>query len=206
MAQEKVVHYEVDRNHVCAFKCISWSAIIIGTLFAIGFEFLINLFGFGIGLAAYSSNAGTTTLEMGGFIAAVLSVMIPLFFAGFISGYIGRLSCVNERLGLIYGFTTWCLALVVSILLVSSAAKFVTVQYETFTNPTSIVTSLTNTSSSSENTVSKAHENAGMQKNTTMTQEESKSAAKSLLMLFLLFFVGALSSSYGGYVGMRSRE
>lgn len=192
---------------------LSWTAIIAGAFVAIGISFLFDLFGMGISLSAYSATTtqtGANALAFGGYIAMVFASMIAMFAGGWVSGYIGRPICTTGCHGILYGFVTWCLALILSFILVAYAADFMTFQYRALTNSNiSNVAMPSNTAMQAMSAFSRNEANAGVtgggrNAGMTMTDEAAaKETAKNLLLIFLLFFAGALASAFGGYIAVK---
>lgn len=192
---------------------LSWTAIVAGAFVAIGISFLFDLFGMGIGLSAYSvttTQTGANALAFGGYVAMVLAGMIAMFAGGWVSGYIGRPTCIQGCHGILYGFITWCLALILSFILVAYAADFMTFQYRALTN--SNISNFTTTSNTAMPSFSPTGRNAagaantGGGRNTEVNvndEQAAKETAKTVLMLFLLFFAGALASAFGGYTAVK---
>lgn len=196
-------------DHYCNVNCLSWTAIFAGTLIAVGLSFLLNLFGVAIGLSAYTtSTVGITTLAIGEFFGMAIGIMVIMFFAGWVSGYLGRVHCVNRHFGTLYGLTTWCLTLVLSAVLVSHFGDFVNKQHSAFINANETVLKMSPNAAASKSSVETAiHTVAKMNTTQDSSRHDKEQAAntmgKSLLLMFLLFFVGAITCSYGGYVGMK---
>lgn len=221
MNREPLVTGQNVSCHTGQFKCLSWSAIIAGAFVAIGLGFLLNLFGIAIGLTAYTTTPeGVTTLAVGGYIGMAIGVLVVMFVAGWVSGFLGYCAgCVHCNIGALYGFVTWSLALILTILLTSSVGQFTAIQYEALTNPNSSAMRMSsmpsmNVNSNAQSVASNAQmasssnamasNNKGNSSNTAQTNDEkaAKTLGKSLLLVFLLFFVGAIICCYGGYVGM----
>src|ERR1700722_7871136 len=94
-------------------KCLSWKPIFAGALTAIGLSFLLNLFSVAIGLTAYTtSSEGVETMAFGGLLGTAIGVIAAMFAAGWVSGYLGQRYCVQRHVGCMYGFLTWCVALI----------------------------------------------------------------------------------------------
>lgn len=197
-------------DHCCNINCLSWTAIIVGALVAVGLSFLLNLFGVAIGLSAYTtSKVGITTLAIGEFFGMAIGIMVVMFFAGWISGYLGRAHCINRHFGTLYGLTTWCLALMMSAILVTYLGDFVNKQHNAFINANETVLKMTSNVASSSKTSDKIMTKTDTKADTArmLSRQDKEKAAntigKSLLLTFLLFFVGAVTCCYGGYVGMK---
>jgi len=198
-------------DHYCNVNCLSWTAIFAGALAAVGLSFLLNLFGVAIGLSVYStSKAGIATLAIGEFFGMAIGIMVVMFFAGWLSGYLGRAHCINRHFGTLYGFTTWCLALVLSSVLVTHFGDFVNKQHNAFINANETVLKMASNASASKIS-DKISVNANTKTDLTQVlssqgkekEQVANATGKSLLLTFLLFFVGAITCCYGGYVGMR---
>lgn len=203
-----------QKGHLCCIKCISWSAIVAGALVGIGLNFLLELFGVSIGLTALStSKEGLVAIAVGGFIGMLIIVVVSMFIAGWVAGYLSR-SCNSHRcLGVLYGFTTWCLALVLMVLFASHTNNYVTAHYVSLSNGDINVSRMTENSTTTNAQGSIAGKVQAMvaqkDKETTQnTQDEEKFAkvlGMSIFLTFVLFFVGALASCFGGYCGLKRR-
>lgn len=192
-----------NQFHHCRPRCVSWSAIISGALVGIGLTFLLNLFCVAIGLAVVTTNTeGVTSLAIGGFIGLLISIIVAMFSAGSVAGYLARPYCFKRHLGILYGFLAWCLALVLGVLLAGSMTEFST-SYRNYVNNgpdavrvvnnnvTPAVTSTTRGNATTEVTVN--------------AQKVVNNVGYAAFLVFVLFFIGALSSSLGGYCGMTCR-
>jgi hypothetical protein len=196
-------------DHCCSVNCLSWGAIFSGALVAVGLSFLLNLFGVAIGLSIYSaSKSGIQTLAIGEFFGMTIGIMVVMFFSGWISGYLGRAHCIKRHFGTLYGLTTWCLALMFSAVLVTHFGDFVNKQHHAIINANETILKMTpNTTAFKSAVETTTHTNTKTDTIQVSNHQENEQAAntfgKSLLLTFLLFFVGALMCTYGGYVGMK---
>lgn len=191
----------------CGIHCLSWSAVIVGAFVAIGLGFLFNLFSLSAGLTAYLHVAEGKTVIAGGFILMVVGVMISMFIAGWSTGFLGAENCSNRCFGILYGFVTWCVALAISIFLTANVGQFIAIQRGSLIQNDVIlkiaggpVAKDTNESAATGRGQNVQHELAGL------TEQESKTAEKTLFLTFLLFLVGAVMSSFGGYIGIKYRK
>lgn len=213
MSYQQPVTSVQEKDHHCCTKSLSWTAVITGALVGIGLSFLLNLFSVAIGLTAYTtSSEGQTALAVGGFFGMAIGIMAVMFTSGWVSGYLGRrhyCQCVpgatckcNCNVGVLYGFTTWVLALILTVLLASSVSQFTSMQYESIKNTNGVAVKV----SSQPGTPVIAAQPAAPAKATgaraASEEAASKELGKDLFLVFLLFFVGAITSSFGGYVGM----
>lgn len=178
---------EIKANHCGECKCLSWKPIVSGALVAIGLTFLLHLFSVAISLTAYTTNSeGIETLALGGLVGTSIGTVASMFVAGWVAGYLGRSYCTQRHLGAIYGFLTWCLALIMAIFLMSHAQEYVTYYGH--------VISGTAASFKVTNAVTDA---------TVSGNVPADALVISTYIVFILFFLGAFASSLGGHCGMR---
>ncbi|TAK73548.1 MAG: hypothetical protein EPO11_08335 [Gammaproteobacteria bacterium] len=175
-----------EHAYPCGVKCIAWSAIVVGAFAMIGLSFLLDLLSLSIGFSAFSAmEDNEVTFAMGGFIGLVIITLISTFVGGWLSGYLGRPYCTKRNLGAVYGFTTWCLALLISILIASGVGQFIA-------NYSYLISRNMPAIALSASTVS------------------PKTAAGSLsiatFVAFFLFAIGALSATLGGRNGIKMKE
>jgi hypothetical protein len=173
--------------HAMDCKCISWKPVFAGALTAIGLSFLLNLFSVAIGLTAYTTNAeGVETMVFGGLLGTAIGIIAAMFAAGWIAGYLGQRHCVKRHVGCMYGFLTWCVALIISIFLMSHAVEYVAF-YSHF-----ISGSLANMAPPAADKVAE-----------TVRTMDTSSVVVSTFILFILFFLSAFACTLGGHCGMR---
>jgi hypothetical protein len=197
-------HGDMTHCHKCV-KLISWTGVIAGALIATGLSFLFNLFDIGIGLSVVSnSKEGVETVIVGGLIGMIIGAIVTMYVAGWVSGYIARPYCWNPHLGVLQGFTTWCLALIITLILLSSHVSFVTfgsqlLSRHVSTNPMVQITTNENAPAVSEI--------RGNRSQVTINAEKSaNNLGTGTLITFLIFFLGAVSSCFGGYCGAGHRD
>lgn len=169
--------------HDC--KCLSWKPIIAGALTAIGLSFLLNLFSVAIGLTAYTTNSqGVENLAFAGLIATALGIVASMFASGWIAGYLGHRHCNKRHLGALYGFFAWCIALIVMVFLAEPIHTYII----TYTHILS-GTPIGNPAAANAMPLSPA--------------PTTNSVVISAYIVFVLFFLSAFASSFGGHCGMR---
>ena len=202
---------EHNHPHICGLKCISWTAIFSGAFVGVGLSFLLNLLCIGIGLSAFTATQeGSMVLAVSGFIGLVIAAFISMFMGGWVAGYLGRPYCSRRHLGELYGFITWSVALVLTILLAANASKFVSnfndsvlmhsntsMVNVTINDAAPLVSQKTRTNPSTGNTVT----------HTTVNAEKATNAlGVTAFVTFFLFFIGALASCFGGCLAMRCKK
>lgn len=183
----------VDAMHTdCHNRYVSWRAVFVGALVGVGLSFLLNLFSIALGLAAFTTTSeGVTVFAVGGFIGLLIGSIIAMFVSGWVAGYLGRPFCVNRDMGFLYGFTTWCVGLVLLVMLSSPVARFISSYASTVTNNTITVVQVGNESQTPSSTMT-----------TTDAEKAANDMGRAGLAIFVLFFFGALSSVLGAHCGM----
>lgn len=177
-----------NKIHIDTCRCLGWTPVIAGAFVAVGFTFLLHLFSVAIGLTAYTTTSdGVETLAFGGLLGTCIGILASMFAAGWLAGYLGKSYCNKRHLGSLYGFLTWCVALVIAIFLTRHAHEYVSF-YGHFISGTADAF-LTNNGTST-NVVALAN---------TQTNQ----LVISTYVLFSLFFLSAFASSLGGHCGMR---
>jgi hypothetical protein len=196
---------EHNHTHFCGRKSLSWTAIFAGALVGVGLSFLLNLLCACIGLSAFSASSdGATALVISGFVGLVIATFVSMYMAGWVAGYIGRPYVARRHLGELYGFITWSLALLLTVMLASHVTKFVSSFNDSFVMhqqaPAVAVTTNEAAPLASQSTVTNV--NTG-DSTTQTTVNAAKAVSVSAIVTFFLFFIGALASCFGGCIGMR---
>jgi len=192
-------------HHHCHHKAISWTAIITGALIGVGLSFLLNLFSVSIGLSAFTTSTdGLSTLAIGGFIGMLIGVIVTMFITGWVAGYLGQPYCAQRNLGVLYGFTAWCLALILAVLLATSISHFVTNYAMTVSHAPAA--SVNMTTDESAPVVSETKRTDHGSEVTVNTEKAANVIGATAFVTFILFFVGALSSCFGGHSGYEARR
>lgn len=182
--------------NVC-HKMFSWTAVFIGALVAVGLSFLLDLFAKGIGLSLYTTNTtGALVLVVGGFVALIIGSIAIMFTAGFAAGFFAAPKCREKNFGLAHGFVAWCLGLVLMGWLLSPMMHMHKNMYSTTTTQEFAKTS--------ENVASKIH--PATDTRDTSGEKAVRTTGLATLAIFIIFFIGALSASFGGYFGFRCWE
>lgn len=170
-------------------KCLAWRPIFAGALVAIGLSFLLNLFSVAIGVTAFTTNSeGVENLAFGGLLATGIGIVVSMFAAGWLTGYLSQRHCSKRHLGALYGFLAWCVALIVVTFIASHIQQYVS-YYGHFLSGTSEVVQITN--------------NGGGAATVTATNLTPKGVVISAYVIFSLFFLSAFACCLGGHCGMR---
>ena len=190
-------------NKECCIDCVSWTSIIAGALVAVGIGFIFDLFGLAIGLKAYTNSPeGHKVLMASGFFGIVVCVMVTMFIGGWVSGFLGRGTCTNKRFGILYGFLTWCVALLISVFITTSAGEFVNLQRNSLAYSEIISKFDVRITNALKNTI----QSTDQEHNKTVAKSETDFVAKTLFLTFILFLAGAIMGAYGGYRGLRGKK
>ncbi|MCE0724456.1 MULTISPECIES: hypothetical protein [Legionella] len=197
-----------EHCHIHPNKRISWTAVFVGALTALGLSFLLNLLGIAIGLSAFKTMSnGSVIVVVGGLLGIIIGVAISTIAAGYVAGYLGRLYCPARNLGIIYGFTTWVLALILGAALIGLLSQYVV----TYTN------SVSRTVVAVPITVNQISTPVGTTKISSLTKNGQKEAvvevnvtptnlASGALIIFVLFLLGAIFTCVGAGWGMRCKK
>ncbi len=197
-----------DHPYLCGIRCVSWSAILFSALIGFGLTFLFYMFALSIGLTAFSSGPdGNTTLAVSGFVGLVVAAFISMFIAGWLSGYLGRQYCTKRNLGEVYGFATWSVVLLLTIMLVAHVGQLLT-HYNYIVDRNATVISYTSNEAAplvSEQTKMHADDTSTTQV-TVNAEKATNAVGQATFVIFFLFFIGALASMFGGRCGMSCRK
>lgn len=192
-----------NRPHIC------WSAIFAGAIVGLGLGFLLQLYGIAIGLSAYSSSTvGATTIAVGGLIGLFVGVIISMGVAGYVTGYLGRFHYGHCHGGVIYGFVTWGIALLLSAIFFLPLSHYAAEATEGM-NSAEVVKHYGNLAQSVDATAKNVSVTSKNEK-TAINQSEIKISPRTLTgsswIVFGLFFIGALASCIGACCGMGCRK
>jgi hypothetical protein len=185
------------QNHqCCSIKCISWTAIFVGAFVGVGLGFLLNLFSVAIGLSAFTTSPeGVTAFAVGGFIGFAIGGVVSMFVAGWTAGHLAHPYCPKRNSGALYGFTTWVVALILLILLSGPVNHYVASSTGYISNHTIVI----------EHPPGE-HPAPAMTDTPASAEKVANDTGKAAFALFVLFFLAALSSSFGGHFGMTCRK
>jgi len=193
----------MQNNETCFPRCLSWGAIIAGAFVGVGLGFLLNVFGFAIGLSAFTNTAsGLLTLAVGGFIGMLIGVIATMFFSGWVSGYLARAHCHHYCVGALYGFITWCLTLMLTIAFTTHVSHFVADNFNHMTKNNMAYISVSNDSNAPVIT-HESDEDSNVSNTTVNMESAANTVGEMAYVAFILFLVGAFASTIGGYYGVK---
>lgn len=191
-------------------RCVSWSAVLGGALVGVGLAFLLNLFSIAVGLSALSmdSTTGVTTVAISGLIGVLIATIVSMFVGGATAGCLARAHCPKRKSGAFYGFVSWCVALLIMACFTGHIGRYVATYTSFVTNPSAMPVMVM---------PMQVQMQAGAQRNMmtpaaaqTMKGPQAQAAQAptnnplgiGAFIVFVLFFVGALASCFGGHFGM----
>ena len=199
------VNCTIDPSHIHCSKRISWSAIATGAIIGVGLSFLLNLFGMTIGLSAFSmTEQGVGSLAIGGLLGLIISTIVSFFFGGFAAGYLGRLYVPKRNLGIVYGFTTWSVTLLLSAVVTTYVGTYVDSYTSVVTR--NMVVATQEAPAASANASDKQKMSTEQKIATVNPKDLTSGMAVGAFIVFALFFVGAFSSCLGAHYGMSCRS
>lgn len=185
-------------------KRICWAAIFAGAVVAIGLGFLLNLFGIAIGLSSMTVKNGATVLAVGGLIGIIIAVIASMMASGYAAGYLGRGFCPQRNLGILYGFLTWTVALILSAFVMIPINQYL-VTYSQSISRTSITVSQPKAESTTAAVKSNSASKSENQTNVKVAATPEM-LVSSAFILFGVFFIGALFTCLGACWGMACRR
>ncbi|MBV9575959.1 MAG: hypothetical protein JO149_04995 [Gammaproteobacteria bacterium] len=170
---------------------ISWSAIFTGASIGFGLNFLLNFISLAIGLSIFSEkNADSIEFSLAAFAFFIIAAVIAMSITGWVAGRLTIHSPKRKSWGIAYGFLAWTICFIMTIILITNMLQF-TYFHSSFTSKNLVAIRITGDMPMTTETKSI---NADLsKKNITMNAQ----------VTILLFMVGAISSSLGGYLGYR---
>jgi hypothetical protein len=158
----------------------------------------LNLFGIAIGLSAFTTTSeGMKAFAIGGFLGLALIAIISMYFGGMVTGYLARPFCFKRHLATVYGFTTWAVMLLVSMLLASHIGNFVTYSTNKISSPT--VVKFTNDQNAP---VAADTSTASTDQTTVNTEKATNVLGTAAFITFFLFALGAIFACLGAHHGL----
>jgi hypothetical protein len=106
------------------FPSLCWSAIIGGTVAAIGIQILLSILGTGAGLAIFApmtDNNPVKDFSEGAAATWSICALIALFFGAVIAGRFSH----SMHGGFVHGILVWCLTLIISLVLLTAGTGVV---------------------------------------------------------------------------------
>ena len=111
----QTIRLPLQRTADCLFPTLCWSAIIGGTVAAIGIQILLSLLGVGAGLAMFAPMADTRPVAALSEEAAATwtaCALVALFFGAVIAGRFPH----SIQSGFVQGILVWCLTLIIALI------------------------------------------------------------------------------------------
>lgn len=187
-------------------KYVCWKAVFAGALVAVGLSVLLNLFSIAIGLSAVTTNKeGMMVLAAGGFLGILIGVIAVMFTAGYTAGFLGRAHEARDSVGVTHGFLAWCLALIFTVILAAQIGQYVSGYAKFIAHPVAVVMNNNSAEESVDITIEKDKQANNASMTAAQTEQTANKIGHGALMIFILFFVGALASCFGGYAGVVCR-
>jgi hypothetical protein len=175
-------------------KCFSWSAVFAGALVGLGLSFLLNLFGLAIGLTTFTTSPeGMKVLAIGGFLGITLGTIIAMYFAGMATGYLARPFCMRRHLATTYGFTTWSVILLGTIMFATHIGNFVSHTSDMISTHNVIVMT-------DQPAPASAPTPAPVE--TVSADKAANTLGGAAFITFFLFLIGAISCCIGAHHGL----
>ena len=182
---------------------VCWSSIFAGAFVGVGLGFLLHIYGMAISLSAFSSSQeGASVIAVGGLLGMLVGVIASMAAAGFVAGYLGRYHYYHIHGGVIYGFITWSLALLMSAVIAGPMMHYVSLYENSLTHTVTVESSTSNTTKENKITTIKQKKDT----NLAVAKVGPTELAWTGWIVFALFFVGALSSCIGACCGMRCKR
>lgn len=189
----------IDKCHHFHKRYFSWTGVLAGTLVAIGLGILFHLLTFGVILATFKTDPHTIhLLMMGGLVFLTIFTIVSMFIAGWVSGRIAankRAYPYKGHRGMLHGFATWSLAVIVGLLLMPNLYKLPpslylgpnTIALRAVTHPQTNVSSQIIINSPDQLNIENVSHNLG----------------KTTLAIFAMSLLGAIASCIGGACGIK---
>ncbi|MFA5960984.1 MAG: hypothetical protein WC785_10775 [Tatlockia sp.] len=205
MIHETVVTQETGCRHF--HRGISWGAIILGALVAVGLSFLLNLFSLAIGISAFTLNqTGANVAAIGSLLGILIGVIVSMLVAGYTAGYFAHFQCHKRNLGIVYGFATWVLALIFSAALAAPMGGYVASYTNNAAPNVNVSTKHPGTAPAVSVETTSTSTAKESNKKTVNVQTNAGTIAWGVFSIFMLFFIGAFSSCLGGIWGMHCKR
>lgn len=121
---------QMTENSSKIVKYISLWALFVGTVTAIGLTFLFNVLTMGLGLSLFTEKeSGQIALTFGGVAWMIVGSYMALFIPGWLCGrLINNEHPLQMWVGVLHGFLTWSLYLMLSWILLAIIADDLTVR------------------------------------------------------------------------------
>ncbi|WED43997.1 hypothetical protein [Legionella cardiaca] len=187
-------------NQTKECKYLSWTAVVSAAIIGIGLNFLFNLLSLALGISSFSIDIqGKTTFSLAGYFCFCISSIISMFFTGWVAGKLTPPQPLKKMWGILYGFLAWSLLLILTVVLLTNFIQFLAFHSNFTANLVAI--KITNNAPMLTETVADITKNSPLSINIETTK---KVLTLNAMLTFILFFLGALASCLGGFIGYKT--
>lgn len=173
-------------------RSISWKAILAGAVASLGLTVLFHLFTLGAGLMTYRQTLlGIDTIASGVFLWLLVGGFAILFISGLMVGSLSHSSPANTANGLIHGFLSWCVYLLISLYFITHLSGYTPILL-----PKNFLHQQTQMSNERANPKEYSPNN-------NLTAHTAQPIGTASFATFFVFLCGALGSSLGGHYGAK---
>ncbi|MBA2651593.1 MAG: hypothetical protein H0U73_04915, partial [Tatlockia sp.] len=142
-------------------------------------------------------------IAIGGLLGLLIGTIASMAVAGFASGYLGRCYRSQCHGGVIYGFLTWSIALLLAALFAMPLTHYLS-GYNKTLSPSVVVSDSMSQNIDVTNTTGKSNNQNAT--NQPVVKVAPETLTGSAWLIFFLFFIGALSSCIGACYGMSCKR
>lgn len=190
-------------------RMYAWFPVVVGGLIGLGLGFLLELLSISLGLSLFTTDPdGARTLAISGVLGMLIGTIVTMYVTGFTAGFLSSRSPRSQMLGALYGFAAWCFSLILMVLLATAIGNFVA-QYTMSTSAYPRVQMVKNQAMFTSHETARTGSdmmNPTISDGTTPAEKEVKASGMQSFIIFLMFFAGAASATYGGHCGYKCWE
>ncbi|MDI1351669.1 MAG: hypothetical protein PSV35_02705, partial [bacterium] len=144
---------------------------------------------------------GAVVLAIGGLIGILIGVIASMFVGGYAAGYLGRLYSPMRNHGILYGFITWTVALMLTAVVTGFLSNYLTTYSNKVSNSVFVVPA--NKEHATEQVIVESTPSSmAKEQKTVKVTATPNSLFWGAFSVFILFFVGAFASCVGASWGM----
>ena len=191
------------------YLSMSWTAVISGAFTSVSLSILMNLFNMGLGFSAYAAGGNIEAVAVTTLIWTVFTVFLVMFASGFVSGYIARYRNNSWCSGATHGFLSWCIGLIMMLILTGYLSIILPVNLQAITDLTStqVETAQIQDDQTTIGTI-KDRRNHNFKNDRIIVDKQTLAARLAMLSLqaFFMLLVAAFASILGGHLGIRFND